>query len=87
LLLGLLAQKANGLVVDLRGCESIDDHCLNALLATGAALKAGGGAGVAVVLLPGSAMNQTLGRSCGDEMPSYTSTRAALLALGNTNGT
>ena len=83
LLLGLVSQKENGLVVDLRGCETIDDHCLKALLATGAALKAAGGAGVALVLFPGSALSEALGRrSSRYGIPSYASASDALLALG-----
>jgi anti-anti-sigma regulatory factor len=84
LLRGLIAGRAKGVVVDLRGCRAIDDHCLGALLATGATMKVGGGSGVALVTTPGSVFSEELRQYADGEMPSYGSAQAALLALGAT---
>ena len=83
LLRGALGQRAEGILVDLRGCRGIDAHSLQQLLETGRTLKARGGSGVVLVLLPGSALAQRLGLLVGDELPIRDNTRTALAALGD----
>jgi anti-anti-sigma factor len=82
LLRGAVEQRAEGIAVDLRGCRSLDDHCLDKLVAAAATLKARGGTGVAVVTLPGSALARRLRRLAADELAICDSTQAALTELG-----
>jgi anti-anti-sigma factor len=77
-----LDQHAEGIAVDLRGCRRVDPHPLQLLLAAASTVKARGGSGVALVLYPGSALEQRLRLLAGDELPIYDSTRAALAMLG-----
>jgi anti-anti-sigma factor len=83
LLSGAIEERAEGIVVDLRGCGGIDPDALKALLAAAATLKARGGSGVALVLLPGSSLAQRLRLLAGDELRICDSAGAALRALGN----
>ena len=83
LLHGALEKQVEGIAVDLRGCRAIDDDRLGALLATGAALKARGGSGVVLVMVPGSPLGRQIGLRVGDELPMCDSGRAAMLALGD----
>ena len=82
LLRGALEQRAEGIAVDLRGCSGVDAHSLQQLLAAAKALRARGGSGVALVLLPGSALAQRLRLLAGDELPICHSTPTALATLG-----
>ncbi len=82
LLRGALEQRPEGIAVDLRGCRGIDDHSLEQLLAVGATLKARGGPGVALVMLPGSALAERLRLLAANELRICDSTRTALVALG-----
>lgn len=82
LLRGALGQRAEGIAVDLRGCRGIDAHSVKQLLEAGRTLKTRGGAGVVLVLMPGSALAQRLRLLVGDELPIRDSTRTALEALG-----
>ena len=82
LLRGALEQRAEGIAVDLRGCSGVDAHSLRRLLEAARTLKGRGGSGVALVLLPGSALAQRLGLLATDELAICNSTTAALAALG-----
>lgn len=83
LMRGLLKQRTAGIVVDLRGCRGIDADCLDALVAAAATMKARGGSGAALVMLPGSELTKRLGRLVGEELPIHSSVGAALRALGD----
>jgi anti-sigma B factor antagonist len=82
LLRGVVEQRFEGIAIDLRGCQSIDAPCVEALLAAAATIKARGGAGVALVTLPGSKLDRRLRLLVGDELPVCDSTDAAGTALG-----
>jgi anti-anti-sigma factor len=82
LLRGIVEQRFEGIAVDLRGCQRIDAPCVEALLAAAATIKARGGAGVALVTLPGSKLDRRLPLLVGDELPVCDSTEAAAIALG-----
>lgn len=82
LLRGAVEQPAEGMAVDLRGCRGIDAHSLEQLLSAATTLKARGGVGVVVVMLPGTALGQRIRRLVGDELPIFDSTRTAVAALG-----
>ena len=83
LLRAAIEQRAEGIAVDLRGCGAIDRHSLKALLAASATIKARGGVGVVLVMLPGSALAQRLHLLASHELPVRDSTRGALAALGD----
>lgn len=78
LLKSAFVQGRHRIALDLRGCGAIDPHCLEALLAASAVMKAAGGQ-VAVVTLPGSAMERLL-RAHDQDLAAFTSVRLALLA-------
>ena len=82
LLRGAVAQRAEGIAVDLRGCRGIDAHSLEQLLSAATTMKARGGVGAVLVLLPGSALALRLRLLVGDELPICDSLRTALAALG-----
>jgi anti-anti-sigma factor len=82
LLRGIVEQRFEGIVVDLRGCQRIDAPCVEALLAAAATIKARGGSGIALVTLSGSKLDRRLRLLVGDEMPVCDGTEAAAQALG-----
>jgi anti-anti-sigma factor len=82
LLRGVVAQRAEGIAVDLRGCRGIDAYSLDQLLSATTTMKARGGVGAVLVLSPDSALDQRLRLLVGDELPIFDSTRSALAALG-----
>jgi anti-anti-sigma factor len=82
LMRGVLKQRAAGIVVDLRGCRGIDADCLEALVSAAATVKARGGSGAALVMLPGSELANRLGRLVGEELLIHSSVDDALRALG-----
>src|SRR4051812_18530289 len=82
LMRGLLKQRTAGIVVDLRGCRGIDADCLEALVAAAATMKARGGSGAALVMLPGAELTKRLGGLVGEELLIHSSVGAALGALG-----
>ena len=65
---GVVEQRTEGMVVDLRGCRGIDADCLEALLAAAATMKGRGGADAALVMLPGSELAKRLGRLAGEKL-------------------
>ena len=81
LLRGVLTDGARGMAVDLRGCHAIDFVCLAPLLAASAALRADGGGGVALVVLPFSSFARRLGLLVAGEVPLHDNAPAALEAL------
>jgi anti-anti-sigma factor len=83
LLRGAVEQRAEGIAVDLRGCDAIDGHCLEALLAAAATLKARGGSGVVLVMRPGSPLSRDVRLLAGEELAILDTADAALLALGH----
>jgi anti-anti-sigma factor len=82
LLRGAVEQRAEGIAVDLRGCRSLDDHCLDRLVAAAATVKARGGTGVAVVAMPGSELAGRLRRLAADELAVCDTLQAAVAVLG-----
>ena len=82
LLRGVVQRRAEGIAIDLRGCRELDEHCLGVLLAAAEAMKARGGSGVALVMLPGSELGTRLRRLAGERLPIYDSAKAALVGLG-----
>jgi anti-anti-sigma factor len=82
LLRGAVEQRAEGIAVDLRGCRGIDAHCVETLLATATTLKARGGSGVVLVVLPGSELADEVRLLAGDELRICDSVNAAMHALG-----
>jgi anti-anti-sigma regulatory factor len=81
LLRGSIAQGARGLAIDLRGCPLIDSVCWAALLAAAATLRLGGGAGVNLVVLPGSDLAQRIETLAGRDVATSTTATAALGTL------
>ena len=81
LLRGVVEDGATGVAVDLRGCRAIDLVCLSPLLAAGAAMRAAGGSGVVLVVLPFSSFARRLGLLNAGELPLHASPAAALSAL------
>lgn len=82
LLRGVVGRRAEAMVIDLRGCRAIDGDCLDALLASATTMKARGGAGAALVMLPGSTLADAIRQVTGEEVSIHTSVDAALVALG-----
>lgn len=72
---------ADALAVDLRGCRTLDRHCLAALLAVAATLRSRGGAGVALVMHPGSSLPHQLPELAGGELSIHPDAHSAVLAL------
>ena len=81
LLHGVMEDGATGAGVDLRGCRAIDLVCLAPLLSAGAAMRAAGGSGVVLVVLPFSAFARRLRLLNAGELPLHASAAAALSAL------
>lgn len=75
------AERADGLAIDLRGCHAIDRHCVEALFAVSATLRARGGLGVALVALPGSVLRDHLCSVGGGDLPTYGSAGEAMTVL------
>jgi anti-sigma B factor antagonist len=82
LLRGVVAQRAEGIVVDLRGCRSIDSACVEGLLAAAATIKAHGGSGIGLVTMPGSELDRRLRLLVGHELPMSDSADTAARGLG-----
>jgi anti-anti-sigma regulatory factor len=78
LLKGAFVEGRHRIALDLRGCRAIGPHCLEALLAASAVMRAAGGQ-VGVVSLRGSPMEGVL-RAHEQDLPAYPSVRLALLA-------
>jgi hypothetical protein len=73
---GTLNQALLLVILDLRGCQTIEPHCLTVLLSVAATLKASGGSIAAVTLL-GSPMRRFLQPHAWD-LPHHASVQLAL---------
>jgi anti-anti-sigma regulatory factor len=73
---GTLYDDARRVVLDLRGCNAIEPHCLTVLLSLAAALRASGGS-LTAVTVSGSPMERFLQVHAG-ELPKYASVHQAL---------
>jgi hypothetical protein len=70
-----------GVTVDLRGCRIIDIGCLSTLVAASGRLKGRGDAGINLVMIPGSPMEDRVGASAAKGLPGYSSAGEALRSL------
>jgi hypothetical protein len=72
---------ASGVTVDLRSCRGIDIGCLFTLVAASGRLKGRGDAGINLVMIPGSPMENRVGASAAKGLPGYSSAGEALRSL------
>jgi hypothetical protein len=79
LLRGAIDQGASGLAIDLRGCREMSAACLVPVMEAADALKSDGRPGVALVVLPGSALERQLASTADvNGAPTYATLADAL---------
>jgi anti-anti-sigma regulatory factor len=77
LLNGVIAEGSTGVVVDLRGCPTVDSACHSALLQTSSKMNAETDGGVRLVAYPGSVLEDEFAGM--GELPVHASVQEARL--------